>query len=172
MNVILYAADNNWLAIQVGQSPTEVTVQFFTHCMIAQKRSPVFSGENRVNQNLREGLWHGCRMRKPRAGFNPFRVDDVLWPQPRVARSSQPWAERLQSLWDCCGVASLSLNVPTSPACGFTPSRKARCPSPKTRGTFSSIPFFSASFSLNSKPKKQFRFRGLAISSCTTTVFR
>jgi hypothetical protein len=26
---------------------------------------------------------------------------------------------------------------------------------------FSSIPFFSASFSLNSKPKKQFRFRGL-----------
>jgi len=77
MNVVFNPANEDWLAIKVGQDATEVTMQFFAQRVIAQEWAALFGGKHRVNQNLRKGLWHGCRIRKRRARFNSFRVGDV-----------------------------------------------------------------------------------------------
>ena len=78
MNVVFNPANDDWLAIQVGQDAAQVSMQFFPQRMVSQKRTAIFGGKYGVNQNLRKGLWHGCRMRKPGAQFNSFRVDDAI----------------------------------------------------------------------------------------------
>jgi hypothetical protein len=64
MNVVFHAAHNDRLAIEIGKNAAEVTVQFLAQRPVAQKWSPVFGGENGVNQNLCERLRHGVRMRE------------------------------------------------------------------------------------------------------------
>jgi len=48
-----------------------------------------------MNQNLCEGLGHDVIIIKIVRRFNPFRVDVFFDWRPKVARSSQPWADRL-----------------------------------------------------------------------------
>src|SRR2546428_11096515 len=46
------------------------------------------------------GLRHCAMLQDLGLRFNPYRVDDVVSRYPRVARSSQPWAER----WNPVGI--------------------------------------------------------------------
>ena|SRR5712675_87959 len=52
--------------------------------------SPV--GEGAPSAALLEG--RKSKMREPDGGCNPVGVEDVFGRSPRVARASQPWAER------------------------------------------------------------------------------
>ena len=42
------------LSLQIAQNTAEITVQFFTHCAVAQERTAVFRGKYRVNKDLRK----------------------------------------------------------------------------------------------------------------------
>jgi hypothetical protein len=64
MNMVFDASHDDGLAIEVGQNPAEMAVQFLAQRTVAQKGAAIFGGENGVNQNLGEGLRHGTRMRK------------------------------------------------------------------------------------------------------------
>ena len=50
MNMVFDAANNNGLAIEVGQDSAEISVQFFAQWFVAQKWAAVFGGKDRVNQ--------------------------------------------------------------------------------------------------------------------------
>ena len=52
MNVILDATYDDWLTIQIVQDTAEITMQFFTHCAVAQERAAIFRGKHRVNEDL------------------------------------------------------------------------------------------------------------------------
>jgi hypothetical protein len=58
VNMVLDTAHNDWLAIEVGQNPAEVTMQFFTKNFVAQERSAFFRREHRMHQNFCERLRH------------------------------------------------------------------------------------------------------------------
>jgi len=54
MRVVFHTANNNGLAIKLVQNAANVAVQFFAKTFVAQKRTAVFRGKNRVNQNFCE----------------------------------------------------------------------------------------------------------------------
>ena len=62
MNVILYAADDNGLAIEIGQNAADVAVQFFAKRFVAEKRATLFGGKCRMHKNFGERLWHDTMM--------------------------------------------------------------------------------------------------------------
>ena len=62
--MIFHAADYERLAIKMGQDSTEVMMRFLAQRPVAQGWAAVFGGENRVNQNLSERLWHGAECQK------------------------------------------------------------------------------------------------------------
>jgi hypothetical protein len=67
MNVIVNPADDDGLAIQVGQNASEVTMQFLAQGATAEDWAAGLGGEDRVNQDRGQGLRHG-RECKPGAG--------------------------------------------------------------------------------------------------------
>jgi hypothetical protein len=52
MHMVLNPTNNNWLAIEVGQNAAKVTMQFMAERFVTQKGSPVFGGENGMNQDF------------------------------------------------------------------------------------------------------------------------
>ena len=56
MNVIFHPADNDGLAVEMGQDSTQVAVQFFAERAVAQERAAVFGREDGVNQDFGERL--------------------------------------------------------------------------------------------------------------------
>ena len=52
--MVFNATRDDWLAIEIGQNPAKVTMQFLAQNLVAQKWAAVFGGENGVNQNLGE----------------------------------------------------------------------------------------------------------------------
>ena len=62
MNVVFNAANDERLAIVLGQNAAEVAVQFFAQGFVAEKRTAILGRENGVNQNLGEGLGHDGMM--------------------------------------------------------------------------------------------------------------
>ena len=77
MHVILHAADNDGLAFKTGQDTAEAAVQFVAQRFVAQKRSPVFGGEDRVHENFGEGLRHDGMMRETWRRFNHIECVDL-----------------------------------------------------------------------------------------------
>jgi hypothetical protein len=49
-------------------------MQFLPQQMVAEEWTAVLRGENRVNQNLCQRLWHGARMSEKPIDSTPFRV--------------------------------------------------------------------------------------------------
>jgi hypothetical protein len=66
VDVIFHAADDERLAIEMSQDSTEVTMRFLAQRPVAQAWAAVLPGENRVNYNLCERLWHEGRMPETR----------------------------------------------------------------------------------------------------------
>ena len=62
MNVILDAANDQRLAIVVGENAAKVTVQFLPQRFIAQIRAPILGRENGMNEDFCQGLRHDRRM--------------------------------------------------------------------------------------------------------------
>jgi len=62
MNMIFHSADDDGLAIVTGKNAAEVAVQFLAERFVTQKWPAFFGRENRMHQNLGEGLWHGGMM--------------------------------------------------------------------------------------------------------------
>ena len=54
MHMIFRATCDHWLTIEIGQNPTEITVEFFAQSPVTQKRSAFFRRENRVHENFCE----------------------------------------------------------------------------------------------------------------------
>jgi len=100
MHVILHAADDERLAVEVPEDAAEVAVEFVAEGFIPEEWPPFLGREDRVQKNLCERLRHGGRMKIRAAGFNPFRVDACLWmrSQDSPKRATLGWM--IQSLWD------------------------------------------------------------------------
>jgi hypothetical protein len=62
----------------VRQNAAEVTVQLFPQRFIAKKRTPVFGGENGVNQDFGEGLGHDAIILNCDWLFNSLRVGELV----------------------------------------------------------------------------------------------
>ena len=78
MHVVLDAAHNDGLAIEVAEDAPQVAVQFLAQGPLAQERSALFGGKDRVNDYLGQRLRHDVRMSGAGSGCNPFRVDEVI----------------------------------------------------------------------------------------------
>ena len=65
MNVVFHAADDDGLAIEIGQDAAEVAVQFLAERFVAEQRATFFGRENRMHKNLCERLRHGWMMPNP-----------------------------------------------------------------------------------------------------------
>jgi hypothetical protein len=59
VNVILHPADDQRLAIVFGEDAAELTMQFLPQRFIAQIGAPILGRENRVDEDLCQGLRHG-----------------------------------------------------------------------------------------------------------------
>jgi hypothetical protein len=73
MNMIFHAADNDGLAIVMGQDAAKITMQFFAQSFVAQKWATVFGGKNRMHKNLGERLRHGGDDAQDRRLIQPFQ---------------------------------------------------------------------------------------------------
>jgi hypothetical protein len=60
--MIFRAADDEGLAVVMGENPAKVAMQFLAERFIAQQWPAVFGRENCMHQNLGEGLRHGPMM--------------------------------------------------------------------------------------------------------------
>ena len=79
MHVILHAAYDERLAVEVPEDAAEVAVEFLAEGFVPEEW-PLFLGrEARVQKNLCERLRHVGRMNIRAARFNPFRVDACLY---------------------------------------------------------------------------------------------
>ena len=73
MNMILNAADNHRLAIQMGHNAAEVAVQFFLESGRVQPRSPILGRKNGMDQYLRKRLWHDARLQQTLLPMQPLQ---------------------------------------------------------------------------------------------------
>ena len=73
--MVLGAAHDDGLAIEIAEDAAKITVQFFAEGFVAQERLAVFGREDRMHQNLCERLRNGGMMGLPSVRSNPFRVD-------------------------------------------------------------------------------------------------
>src|SRR5438094_229454 len=98
MHMILHATCDDRLTTEIGQNPTEITVQFFAHSLVTQKRSAFFRREHRVYENFCERLLrsaglepeaHAAR-RQPRR----LRTQNVETSLGLDARKNRPTHER------------------------------------------------------------------------------
>src|SRR5213592_149641 len=62
MHMIHHAANENGRAIELFGDAAEVRVQRVTRGFVAQERTAVFGGENQMNVNGGQGLWHERKM--------------------------------------------------------------------------------------------------------------
>ncbi len=60
--MVFHAANDDGLAIVVGQTAAEIAVQFLAQSFVAQKWPAVFRRENRVDDDFGERLRHWQRM--------------------------------------------------------------------------------------------------------------
>src|ERR1035437_8381206 len=51
MNMIFHAADDDGLAIVMGQDAAKIAVQFFAQSFVAQKWATAFGGKNRMHKS-------------------------------------------------------------------------------------------------------------------------
>jgi len=58
MRVIFDAAHDNGLAVKVRKDPTEVAMESLPQGGVAEERAAIFGGEDRVNEDFGERLWH------------------------------------------------------------------------------------------------------------------
>ena len=68
--MVFHATHDDGLAFEIGQYATEVTVQFVAQWFVAEEGSPVFGGEDRMEENFGEGLRHDGMMRETGRRFN------------------------------------------------------------------------------------------------------
>lgn len=61
--MVFHAADDDWLAFEIGEDAADVSVQFVAQRFVPEKRPPVFGGKDRVHENFGEGLRHDEMMR-------------------------------------------------------------------------------------------------------------
>ena len=73
--MILYSADDDRLAFELGQNAAEVTMQFIPKRSVTEERSPIFRREDRVHQDFGERLRHDGIMPDERIDSTHFRVD-------------------------------------------------------------------------------------------------
>ncbi len=64
VNMVFHAADDDGLAIVVGQIAAKIAVQFFARRFVAKKWPPAFRRENRVDDDFGERWRHGGVMRQ------------------------------------------------------------------------------------------------------------
>ncbi len=62
MHMILHAANKNGRAIELFGDAAKVRVERVAPGFVAQERTAVFGGENQMNVNGGEGLWHERKM--------------------------------------------------------------------------------------------------------------
>ncbi len=74
VDMVFDPTNNQRLAMVVGQNASQIAVQFLAQELVTQKGPTLFGGENRVDQNLGEGLWHARTMVQLLTGFNSFGV--------------------------------------------------------------------------------------------------
>ena len=86
MDVVLDSSDDQGRRIQISTGTYQVGMQFIPKRPVAQEWNAVFRREHDVHVDFGKGLRHGSRPL-----YNPFRVEDVLAPVPRVALRL-PWA--------------------------------------------------------------------------------
>ena len=56
--MIFHSAQDDGLALEMGQDAAEVSVQFVAQRFVAEKRSAVFGREDRVHEYFGKGLRH------------------------------------------------------------------------------------------------------------------
>ena len=98
--MILHAADDERLAVEVPEDAAEVAVEFVAEGFVPEEWPPFLGREDRVQKNLCERLRHGGRMKIRAAGFNPFRVDACLWMRSQGSPKRATLGWMIQSLWD------------------------------------------------------------------------
>ena len=72
MHMVFHTTHDDGLAFEIGQDAAEVAVQFVAQRFVAQERSPVFGGEDRVHENFGERLRHDEMMWETGRRFNPI----------------------------------------------------------------------------------------------------
>lgn len=98
--MILHAADDEGLAIEIREDAAEVAVEFVAERFVAKEWVTFLGREDRVQKDLCERLRYGGRMGIRAARFNPFRVD-VCWcagSQGSPKRATLGWM--MESRWD------------------------------------------------------------------------
>jgi hypothetical protein len=99
MHVVLDAAHNDGLAVEVAEDAAQVAVQLLAQGSVAQGWSALFGGKDGVNDDLGQRLRHAVRMSGRSRGCIIERVGGLCGrlSQGRTARPSspavQPWAE-------------------------------------------------------------------------------
>ena len=84
MHVILHAAYDERLAVEVPEDAAEIAVEFVAEGFIPEgfipeEWPPLLGREDRVQKNLCERLRRVGRMNIRAARFNPFRVDACVY---------------------------------------------------------------------------------------------
>ena len=62
--MIFHAANDDWLAFEIGEDAAEVAVQFITQGFVADQGPAVFGGKDRMHEDFGERLRHGGMMRE------------------------------------------------------------------------------------------------------------
>ena len=60
--MVVNAADGDGLAIELHEDAAEIGVKFSAEIGVTKERTAVFRGENGVDENLRQRLWHIATM--------------------------------------------------------------------------------------------------------------
>lgn len=91
VDVIFDSANANRRASQPVRDSSEICMNLAAQSCIREHRLPVLRGEDRMNENLGQGLWHdGILTATVR---NPYRVDNAAGNPTQGSRRRQPWAE-------------------------------------------------------------------------------
>ena len=77
MHMVLDAAYDDGLAVEVGKNAAEVALEFVAERGVAQERAAVFGGKDGMNEDLGQGLRHRSKDDRGGEGMQPFQGWDT-----------------------------------------------------------------------------------------------